>query len=47
MILPKAIYRFNAIAQTINGFFHRTRTKKILIERALGIIPPFITAPSI
>ena len=28
-ILPKAIYRFNAISIT-NGIFHRTRMKKIL-----------------
>ena len=31
-LLPKAIYRFNAIAiQTTNGIFHRTRTKKFTI----------------
>ena len=30
IILPKAIYRFNAITiQTTNGIFHRTKTKKI------------------
>ena len=30
-ILPKAIYRFNAIYQATNGIFHRTRTNNFAI----------------